>query len=353
MKIKFGLVALAIAMVGTSLFGCGGGGSDYGSAPREGTVIIIPDTGAPVSAPTDTSVTDLSIFVSPEFDAVSNEMNLYFYVTDQDGNRFNLFNKHNLQVTINGVAHVSNGVPETELGIITGVQSHTVALGLDESGSMSAVDPITGLTSMELTKNAAKLFVDRMESTDKTAVVAFSTEARILQAVTKDKAALKAAISTLEPTNATNIGDCIIKTVNVLGAYPGKTAAVVMTDGGDTEGIVEEGIKVAKDAGMPVFTIGLGAGVDEENLQHIADETGGRFFLAATTDLNRIFTVDLPNAIDELNSRTASVYRFTYPLGRLQWPATEQVQIDTIFTFENARGVHRATSTTRCQVVGR
>lgn len=353
MKTKFGFLALAMMVLGAALYGCGGGGSDYGSSPRDGGIIEpIPDTGTPISAPTDTSITEVNVNVSPEFDPASNSMDLYFYVTDQDGNRLELFNKHNFQVTVNGVAHVSNSDPETVLGTISGVESHTVALGLDESGSMeSEVSP--GVTSMDVAKKAAKLFVDRMTSTDKTAVVAFSTEARILKAVTKDKASLKAAIDTLEPTAATNIGDCIIKTVNVLGAYPGKTAAVVMTDGGDTEGQVEAGIKVAKDAGMPVFTIGFGSGIDEDNLRHIADSTGGVYFPASAVDLDEVFTVDLPAAIDELPSRTSSVYHFKYPLGRVQWPASEEVVIQTIFTFENALGKHQSISMTQCQVIGR
>lgn len=346
MKKHFRLLALALVFATAAITGCGSSGSDYSTASNGGDIVVIRDTGGPWSAPTDSTITGLELRMSPEYLAPNEQfpngaLDLYFYILDQDGNRFDLYNKYNFQIMIGGYRTVDISDEKIDLSVVSGVTSHTVALGFDNSTSMEAVDSVTGLTSMQLAKNASELYIDSMSPSDKLAIVRFSTEAEVLQAVTKNKTVLKNVIEGIEPDGATNIGDAIIKCVTVLGAYPGKTAAVIMTDGEDNQGFVADGIAEAVKVGMPVFTIGFGDYVNDVELQRIADATGGRFFAASTEDLDHVFSEVMPAAIDELPSRSAQRLRVPYPVAPPAPFTEEQVHLSVVFNFKNAIKTHR------------
>lgn len=350
MKKYVKLMAIALALFAATLVGCGSETSDYSSEPGGGGVVIVPDTNGALSAPTDTTIESLVLRLSPEYDPVTNSIDLYFYVLDQDGNRFDFYNKYNFQVTFSGIRTVDMSSDDVTLTNFSGFTAHTVALALDNSGSMESTDGVTGATLMELAKDAADLYIDKMGPTDKAAIVKFSTDAVVLQAVTRNKTILKDVISTLEPEGSTNIGDAIIKAVSVLGAYPGKTAAVVLTDGYDNGGIVEDGIREAQKVGMPVFTIGFGDFADGVTLQRIADQTGGQYFPASTTNLDFVFTDTLPAAIDLLPPRTATRLRMPYVFTPPPPFTEEQIGLSVILTFKNAVKTHRVVASGTCLI---
>jgi len=270
-------------------------------------------------------------------------------VSDQDGNEFDFVNKYNFSVLQIGggvTRSVDINSNQVTLESVEGTNKRVVSLGLDNSGSMASVDFDTGKTTLQLAKEAATLFVDGMRDQDKAAVVKFSDVATILAPLTTDKDALIAAIDTLEPEGSTNIGDCLIKCTNVIGAYPGKTAIVLLTDGADNGLIVPEGIKAAKKAKVKVFTIGIGAFADEATLTQIADETGGEYFPASTTNLSDVFSVIIPAAIDKIpvTSRLRLRVPLLTPLPR-PFEAPYSLNLAVTVKFRNARAEHSTTLT--------
>jgi Ca-activated chloride channel family protein len=102
----------------------------------------------------------------------------------------------------------------------------------------------------------------------------------------------------------TAIGDAIVLAVKHLAALPARARVLVLlTDGVNTAGNVapSDAAKLAKAAGVRIYTIGVGSGsqainvfgmqlpaqgnaLDVDALTGIARETGGRFFRASDVD---------------------------------------------------------------------
>ena len=158
-----------------------------------------------------------------------------------------------------------------------------VALILDDSGSLSVQDVAN-------IKDASRRFVDLLGPRDKVAVFRFSDFVSLVQDYTSNKDLAKAAINTLGDGGSTSLYDAIIEGADHSTTIAGRRALVVMTDGMNNQGTsdVAAPIQAAQAAAVPVFTIGFGD-VDVQTLDQIASETGGRFFLGASSgDLQAI-----------------------------------------------------------------
>src|SRR4030042_1773191 len=83
-------------------------------------------------------------------------------------------------------------------------QQGTVILTFDVSGSMRADD--IKPNRLEAAKSAARTFVERQSPTVRIGVVSFSNNAAVVQAPTKDREAVVAAINRLTPQRHTAIG---------------------------------------------------------------------------------------------------------------------------------------------------
>jgi Ca-activated chloride channel family protein len=211
----------------------------------------------------------------------------------------------------------------------------TIILVLDVSGSMGARD--VWPSRLEAAKRAAETFVDTLPDGFRVGVVAFSSDASLVQPVTDDLPAAKAAIQGLQLGGGTAIGDGLevalaslppelvapsgaiaspggpggpgggpARPAPVPGQPPPPPPAVVLllTDGANTEGEPPlDATAKARDANVPVFTIGMGGrggpfpfggggggSVDEALLQEMAAQTGGQYYFAPTGgDLRRIY----------------------------------------------------------------
>lgn len=148
-----------------------------------------------------------------------------------------------------------------------------VVLALDSSGSMLSNDP-TGVR-----KTAAAAFVDALLADDRVAVVDFDSSARVLQPLTTDHVAVKTAITRINSSGGTSLTAAMTTSLNELSArgQADQQIIVLLTDGiGSYSSTLTQR---AVDAGVTVYTVGLGRGTDEALLGRIASETGGTFFL--------------------------------------------------------------------------
>lgn len=163
----------------------------------------------------------------------------------------------------------------------------SVALCLDYSGSMSS----TAISDME---NAAISFINNMADNDAGEIIKFADGVKISHAFTVSKDALINAVQgdLNLSTSATSLYDSIYQAVLDSSMRSGRKAVIAMTDGDDNNSVrsYSDVINLAIKYDVPVFTIGLGASINESVLQNIADETRGIYFEAPdSSDLQAIY----------------------------------------------------------------
>ncbi|MFC5381655.1 VWA domain-containing protein [Aquipuribacter nitratireducens] len=167
-----------------------------------------------------------------------------------------------------------------------------VAFVLDASGSMLSNDP------QRLRQQASKNFVDALVDGDKGAVVSFASGSSLLQGLTGDKAALRAAIDRVGASGGTNIGAGVSTGLSALAAETDPTVAKIMILLTDGVGSYSSSLTArAAEERVTVYTVGLGSFVDSALLQRIADETGGAYYPVATAE-------DLPDVFREIEEDT-------------------------------------------------
>ncbi len=164
----------------------------------------------------------------------------------------------------------------------------TVLLAIDVSGSMTGA-------KLRDAQEAARRFLDSLGAQDSAALIAFAASIDLEGAdparevdFTGDTAPLYQAIDALQAGGATPLYDTAAKAVRWAAAQPaGNRAVLLFTDGKEERAQDGSGgsrianddtaIREANRAGIPVFTIGLGADADESYLRRLALETGGAY----------------------------------------------------------------------------
>ena len=210
---------------------------------------------------------------------------LYVSVADKNDNPVTVLTKDEFSIFENNVLQVIDSFNNSLTTPIS------VMLVLDYSFSIQNFIPDV--------EAAAKSLIDQLDlnnNTDEAAMMKFAEQIELKQAFTDDKNSLLLAIE--DPYTGLPYGtvlyDALYQAVDETAVVSRnrRRAVVVLTDGEDTKSVdhnVTEVIDHALEEGVPIFTIGLG-NVFFENLQQIADETGGQYFLAPTSgDLEDIY----------------------------------------------------------------
>ncbi|MBR6231927.1 MAG: VWA domain-containing protein [Alphaproteobacteria bacterium] len=206
------------------------------------------------------------------------------------------------------------------LGAPVPVQNNArnIMLALDVSGSMAEEDfDLKGLpvTRLDMLKTLTDDFIISRTG-DNVGLVIFGSEAYVYAPLSPD-------IKTLLELNSeigigiagqqTAIGEALALATQNSASVPAESRIVIlMSDGYANAGSVnvDDGIKLAKNQGVKVYTVGIGSSaklvqdffgtvqvnpsldLDEETLKRIANETGGQYFRAKTTkDLSQIYGI--------------------------------------------------------------
>lgn len=154
-------------------------------------------------------------------------------------------------------------------------KSLAVALLVDGSGSMGP--------HMRRACEAAAAFISHTGRSDHIAVFSCNESLKLHRDFTLDHASTLQALSEIQARDNTAIFDALKEILGLFKNVPAqRQALVVLTDGRDNRSRANatEIIQLAKDAGVPLFTIGLGSGSDDLSLRRLAEETGGEFFKA-------------------------------------------------------------------------
>lgn len=289
-----GLVFMSGCAVTTS------SGSDPATPPSGTTDISVGSAGsATLTAGTDSGSAVLSV-VDQDLNAIAGSQYL---------------NVQNVTISIWTTTTATQSATVSSVSYTGGAAGSAIsyAMTLDRSTSMSSDDD----TSMEA---AAAAFVDNMGTSDQGAVVNFSSTVDVDQGLTSNKDLLKYAV-TNESTvhNMTALYDSIIVAVGTVSAGSNSRKAVIaMTDGNDTwsSNTLTGCITTAANAGIPVYTVGLGSGLTSSILQQIADDTGGLYYPAPTnaelldlynkisSALNSSFTINFTSPVTIVSSTT-------------------------------------------------
>ncbi|WP_028550155.1 vWA domain-containing protein [Paenibacillus sp. UNC451MF] len=180
-----------------------------------------------------------------------------------------------------------------------------------------SVDVSTSMNESDVNKvsyEAMKMFVDMASvQGDKIGVVAYTDHVLREKALLKmnsmqDKKDLKSFIDQLMRGPYTDIAVGVSEAVKVLesGSEPGHVPLIVLlTDGNNSlnagktqeqsDKVLNEAVKKAKDKGIPIYTIGLNADgqLNKDALERISKETNGKLFVTSSAD-------DLPQILSEI-----------------------------------------------------
>ncbi len=162
---------------------------------------------------------------------------------------------------------------------------------------------VWGIQPMTSAKEAAKLFVDRLDSDhDEVGIISYSDSINLETIATNILVNAKQAIDNMAyPNGYTNIGDAINTATTQLSSVPAEKikAEILLTDGQanrptgvNAEEYALARVTEAKEAGIIIFSIGLGENVNNNFLTDIASEIDGEkvyFYAPSTDDLEEIY----------------------------------------------------------------
>jgi VWFA-related protein len=153
----------------------------------------------------------------------------------------------------------------------------SLVLTLDTSGSMKEALPVVQASASE--------FIQNLSSSDEALGIKFSRSVTRLGVFTKDKSQIQEGIKATTARGDTALFDALYSSVEALKGRSGRKAVVLLSDGVDDDGTgkqlsthsVADVLNLAKEINVPIFTIGLGTGIDEAILKQVAEETGATF----------------------------------------------------------------------------
>jgi len=207
-------------------------------------------------------------------------VNAYVSVTDQGGYPLPGLVGANFTVTEGGT---NLGIPTPTTYVDVAYEAISITAVMDYSGTLT--DQPQAVADMEA--GFINLF-NNLRPTDFGEIIKFDSQFEVVQPFTSNIAALVAAVSAaFDKGRNTILYDAVFKAVDDTALRTGyRRAVVVTTDGVDEGSIAHNLTDVINNAiakGVPIFTIGLGSGVNTAILEQMAADTGGQFFQAQTS----------------------------------------------------------------------
>jgi len=198
-------------------------------------------------------------------------------------------------------------------------KGYEISLIMDASGSMEENN------KFGIVKEIVEDFLDKRKH-DKIGLTIFADFAYVAVPLTYDKKSIKRLLKRLDVgvagTQRTALYEALFLSSNLFKESKSKNKiAILLTDGMDNTNTIplDVAIKTIKKYGIKVYTIGIGNPGDfnAQVLQYIAQESGGKFFMANSVQkLKAIYdTIDrLEKSEIKANKYVKKNYYFQYPL---------------------------------------
>lgn len=227
-------------------------------------------------------------------------------------------------------------------------QGLDVILAVDTSRSMLAND--TPPSRLQRVKLAAHDLINELQG-DRIGLIAFAGRAFLQAPLTIDYSAAAEAVDDLDtntiPEGGSNISQAISLAASTYGkSAVGNRALIIFTDGEELDGDAIKSAKAAADAGVRIFTVGVGtpegslipitgegggtafvkdskgqvvkSKLDEKRLREIAEATGGVFLRLENEQ--RTMRGLLSQGLGKMESGEIDARTSRRPIERYQWP---------------------------------
>ena len=153
-----------------------------------------------------------------------------------------------------------------------------IVLAIDLSGSM-------GGQPLAEAKQAAKALIDQLGPSDQVAILAFDDTVRVVQPFAQDRQLLTGAIDNLAAEGNTALYEAVARSVEVAAQNGSPRRAVVLLSDGRDEGTQSgfdqpASLAAAKQAGVPIFAVGLGGRIEQAYLEELVRTAPGQLMLA-------------------------------------------------------------------------
>jgi Ca-activated chloride channel family protein len=225
-----------------------------------------------------------------------------------------------------------------------------IVVALDTSLSMDTQDVVPG--RLEKAKHEIRALIDALQG-DRVGLVVFAGTSLVNCPLTIDQNAVKLFLEVVDtqviPRPGTNIGDAIRKGIQAFDARDRRHKVMILvTDGESLEGDLQAAAEEAKQAGVVIYSIGVGTAagepiplrdergnvtgykkdeagsvvvsrLDEESLRQVSGTTGGQYYRAtpAEEEVEKIVQTVAGMDKKEFESKVYLTYvdRFQIPLG--------------------------------------
>jgi VWFA-related protein len=180
---------------------------------------------------------------------------------------------------------VEDGVIQEVESFEEAVAPISIAMVVDTSGSMRR--------ALGDAQQAARSFVTALRPSDPLALVRFSDRVIVEHEFSERRQTTLDAIGRLEAVGGTALFDALYDSMAILKKRAGRRAIVLLSDGRDennpgtapgSEHVLADVLAQVRDTDTVVYAIGLGANVDREALQQIAERSGGIATFPAQAD---------------------------------------------------------------------
>ena len=171
------------------------------------------------------------------------------------------------------------------------LQRADIVLVLDTSSSMLG-------PKLEDAKSAAAAFVGLLElrpDRDQVAIVRFDAEGELVHQLSADRGSIQRSLSSLDAGRGTHVDAGLLSALDEMRSARRREAntpiIILLTDGihAGEPGADREAAAAVRDAGIALYSIGLGADVDEVALQEMAGDSSRYYFAPDSSSLAEIY----------------------------------------------------------------
>lgn len=170
-----------------------------------------------------------------------------------------------------------------------------------------------------VTTSALRFFEQVLTPKDQASVMIFNDDIRRLVPFTADVNHLRYGAAGQKARGSTRLHDSLVYSLHGFGGRDGKKAMVLLSDGEDVDSDFQfrQVLQLALRSGVAVYPIGLALQHEETraNLEQLARETGGRFFIISVPS-------ELEQVYRQIEQDLRSQYLLTYR------PPTDKARVD-------------------------